>query len=200
MDRLLISEVIVQTKRTGIYRRAVPVACALLALCAGTWIAMGQAIFTEYTGAATPRAVVDPGKVECPGGQPTGIPWFAGPPCSPGSRVHFRGVVLEFDQEATDPRATGRLSVVVNGNFDRWPGASGPFWGSFRQEVAQGGVWEGTWTGERTPTAETLRAVGHGSGGSVDGLKNEEQLSRSTALAIFPRYSVTGRILQPGGN
>ncbi len=192
MHRLLVSKTVVLTKQSGIYRRAVPVACVLLALCAGSWIAMGQAVFTEYTGTYKPVGVVSPGTVECPGGQPTGL-WPSGPPCSPGSRVRIRGFVRQWDHQSTDPRVTGQLFVVINANFDGWPG-SGPMWGTGRLEVTQGGVWEGSWTGERTVTGESVNSVTHGSGGNIEGLLNEAHASRSPS----PWY-VTGRILQPGG-
>jgi len=169
------------------------VLCALLALCAGSWIVMGQAIFTDYKGAFKPAGIVDPGTVECPGGQPTGA-WPFGAPCSPlESRVRVRGMVRTYLQESTDPRVTGTLFVEINANFDGWPG-TGPMWGTGRLEVSPGEVWQGSWTGERTPTGENLSSITHGSGGSIEGFKKFEEASKGTSQL----WSVSGRILNPG--
>jgi len=205
MDRLMVSKTVVPAKATSTHRRAVPVAWALLALCAGSWTALGQTVFTEYTGTYAPAGMVNPGTVECPDGQPTGL-WPSGPPCSPlGSRVRVRGLVLRYNSQTTDPRSTGQVFVVLNGNFVGWTLfgiGSGPMWGTARLEVTQGGIWESTWTGERMVTdvfVESIRSVGHGSGGSLEGLKQEQRAFRSSASPPFPLFNIAGRILQPGG-
>ncbi len=202
MDCLLISKTILAVRRTRRYRRTVPVACALLALCGGFSAAKGQAIFTGYTGTMTRVAglagLVNPGTLECLNGEPTGVPWYAGIPCSPAdSRVRIRGVVMKYRTQGSEPRTTGWLYLTVNANLDHWPGA-GPMWGTARLEVDQGGIWEIVWTGERQMPGETARAVGHGIGGIVEGLKYEQQTSLVPG-SNPPTYTVTGTILQPAG-
>lgn len=199
MDRLSVSKTILAAGRTSLFHRAVPAACALLALCGGLWVAKGQAVFTEYTGTLTRVALVDVGTLECLNGQPTGVPWYLGTPCSPAdSRVRIRGVVIKYYEQTSDPRTTGWLYVTINANLDQWPG-TGPFWGTGRLEVAPGVVWEGIWTGKRVlNTSETLHAVLQGSGGIVEGLKSESDIS--LLLGSSPvTYTVTGTILQPAG-
>ena len=201
MDQLLISKTMLAAGRTSLFRRrAVPAALALLTLCGGLWVASAQAVFKDYTGTLTWTGMLNPGTFECLNGQPTGVPWYRpdlGPACSPADcRVRIRGLVFQYRQETDDPRTTGVLTIVVNANLDQWPG-SGPFWGTGRLEVDDGGVWEGNWTGERALTTELTRAVMHGSGGAIQGLKSEALMTlTSKAPAV---YSVTGTILQPGG-
>jgi hypothetical protein len=175
--------------------------CALMMLFAATGTAFGQAVVTEYTTTEIELGLLQPGTVECPGGQPTGL-WPIGPPCSAGSRFHIRGAVFAYIVNASDPRVSGKRFVVVNGNFDGWtifgPG-SGPMWGTTRLEVAGGGVWEGTWTGKRTVTGDnffvSIRGEAHGTGGSVEGLK----LDSKSAFGLTSPPVSTGRIIQPAG-
>ena len=168
----------------------IPVTCTLLALCGGGVFALAQAVFTEYTGSYKNLGIVSPGVVECPGGEPTGL-WPNGLPCSPGSRFRLRGLVRRWYVQSSDSRVTGQLLTVVNGNFDGWPG-SGRMWGTGRLEVAEGGVWEGIWTGEKTVAGETVNSVTHGNGGNIEGLIKEEHASN-----IGQPWTSTGRILQP---
>ena len=202
MDRPLVSKTIPAATTTTLYRRAI-VAAGLLTLCGGLWIAKSQAIFTEYSGTLTrvPGAagLVNPGILECLNGEPTGVPWYVGIACAPAdSRVRIRGVVMKYYQQTSDPRTTGWLYLTINANLDQWPG-TGPIWGTARLEVDQGGIWEAIWTGERVlATSETARAVGHGSGGIVEGLKYEQQSSLVLG-STPPTYNVTGTILQPAG-
>ncbi len=165
----------------------------------------GQAIFTDFTGTSTGSKFLNFGTWSCPGGEPAG-PFPPNPPCSPGSRVHFRDVVLQNSTATTDPRMTGTLQFVFNGNTDGWtqgppvgPG-TGPAWGTFHMDVTGGGVWEGTYTGFRQVTPSgvltTLHFVGEGSSGNVDGLKVWFEVR---APHNAPS-TIAGRILQPGRN
>lgn len=75
----------------------------------------------------------------------------------------------------------------------------GPLWGTVRLEFYEGGVWEGTWTGEREVTSDgalsTLHFVMSASDGRIDGLKSKwEIIAPHTGESTF-----TGRILEPGG-
>ncbi len=173
----------------------------IVLLCAG--LMSGQAIFTDFTGSATGSKFLDFGTWSCPGGEPAG-PFPPNPPCSPGSRVHFRGVVLQNGITTTDSRMTGTMQYVFNGNTDGWtqgppvgPG-TGPVWGPFHMNVSAGGVWEGIYTGYRQVTPSgvltTLDFVGEGSGGIVDGLKVKFEVR---APHNAPS-TIAGRILQRG--
>lgn len=179
--------------------------CVLALLPAG--YTLGQAIFTEFSGTEAPGGFpnFDTTTINCPGGQPTGLFPF-GPPCTPGSRVHIRGAKFPYIVQTTDSRFTGVEEVVMNGNFEGWrdncwdPG-SGQMWGTMRLVNPEGGVWEETWTGTRTVgegcnVQSMIRAVAHGSGIGVEGLKAEYDaiLDPSTGLGV-----VNGRILAPGG-
>lgn len=185
----------------NMYRAGLVILGALLVVFGASGIAMGQAVVTEFTATEIDLGLVNPGTVQCPGGEPTGL-WPTGPPCSPGSRVHVRGAVFRYIVNASDPRVSGDRFVVVNGNFDGWtifgPG-SGPMWGTQRLEVAGGGVWEGTWTGKRNVTVNnfqvSIRGEAHGTGGSIEGLKLDSQVAFSLVSPPLGR----GRIIQPGG-
>ncbi len=177
-------------KCLSVLKSNIPVTCTLLVLCGGGVFALAQAVFTEYTGSYKNLGIIAPGVVECPGGEPTGL-WPYGLPCSQGSRFRVRGLVRKWYVQSTDSRVTGQFFTVVNGNFDGWPG-SGPMWGTAKSEMADGGVWEGNWTGQKTATGETVNSVMHGSGGNIEGLVKEEDASSTGGL-----WTVAGRILQP---
>lgn len=176
-----------------------------------------RAIFTEFTGteiAAGPP--IDFGMVNCPGGQPTGLwptkpgEFPTGPPCTPGSRVHVRGMKLSYYVQTTDPRIAGAQEIVLNGNFDGWRDAtgdpgSGHMWGTIRLELQDNGVktgevWEGTVNGTRTVTANavesTFHDVAHGSGGELEGLQADWQVTLNPISGVG---ECKGRILDPGG-
>ncbi len=163
----------------------------------------GQAIFTDFTGQTVTKTVfLNYGTFFCPGGEPTGpFPPYA--PCSPGSRVNFRGVVFQHSETASDSRMIGTMQIVFNGNTDGWtlgppvgPG-SGPVWGTWRMEVTEGGVWEGTYTGDRKVTpagvVSSMKFVGEGTGGRIEGAKVQfEVYAPHNKPSTFE-----GRILEP---
>lgn len=167
--------------------------------------AFSKAVFTEFTGRETLAAALAAGTVSCPGGQPTGQ-WPQGPPCSPGSRFHVRGLTFLYQEFATDPRMTGDSTVVANANWDGFtnigPG-SGPMWGTIRLEVKKGGVktgdvWEGTWEGIRTVGEDgaysDIHVVMHGSEGTVLGLTSKWDLTYTPAS---PLGYFSGRLISP---
>ncbi len=164
---------------------------------------MAQAIFTDVSGTAGPDAFKALGTVECPGGSPTGLFPF-GPPCTPGSRVNIRGLVVQSEWVATDSRVTGVFTNVFSGNFDGWtqwgPG-SGPVRGACSLAVAGGGLWRGTAQGYRTVNADgvsvAFHIVMHGTGGTVEGLQLELDLIATPPAAMGETF--TGRILTSGG-
>ncbi len=145
-------------------------------------LASAQAVVTQFTGqTVTKTQFLDFGRFFCPGGEPAGpFPPYA--PCSEGSRVNFRGVVFQHSETATDARMIGTMQIVFNGNTDGWtlgppagPG-TGPVWGTWHMDVAEGGEWDGTYTGYRQITeagnfVTTLKFVGEGTGGRIEGAK-----------------------------
>ncbi len=171
---------------------------------------LGQAIFTPFTATITPLGPpTDIGTFSCPGGEPTGLYPF-GPPCTPGSRFHFRGVKFLWYLQSTDDRITGFLELTMNGNTDGWrqdltgPG-SGQIWGTHRLGVVANGirtgeVWEGTWTGTRTVRETGCRTTSHnvlhGSGGRIEGLTAEFDTIDDPEAGLDTAW---GRILAPPG-
>ncbi len=170
-------------------------------------VASAQAIITSFTGQTVSKTTfLSFGTFSCPGGEPAGpFPPYA--PCSEGSRVNFRGVVFQHSEVATDSRMTGTMQVVFNGNTDGWtqgppagPG-QGPVWGTWHMDVAEGGEWDGTYTGYREITEagnvlSTLRFQGEGTGGRIERAKvHFEVSSPHNAPSTFE-----GRILElPAG-
>ena len=164
---------------------------------------LGQAIFTEFTGTemggGPPNFATT--TVNCPGGQPTGAVFPS--PCTDGSRVHFRGAKFYYIVQTTDPRLAGLEEVTMNGNFESWradlfgPG-SGQMWGTLVLRVTADEVWEGTWTGTRTVTGNvavsSIHAVAHGSGGRVEGLTANWQVTLDPGANVGV---CQGRILAP---
>ena len=68
-------------------------------------------------------------------------------------------------ETTSDARTNGLNHLVANGNIHA--GGTISLWGTFRVEVAGGGVWEGVWNGKRNllDQSMTLSGVGHGRGG-----------------------------------
>ncbi len=159
----------------------------------------GQAISTDFTGQTVKSVILTYGTFQCPGGDPAG-PFPPTPPCTPGSRVHVRGMLVQHDIQASDPRMSGRMVFVFNANTDGFTpfgAGSGPLFGTWRMEVTEGGTWEGTYTGERKVTAagavSTLKYVGEGTGGRIEGAKVKfDVVAPHTTPAQFK-----GRILEP---
>jgi hypothetical protein len=142
----------------------------------------------------------DFGKLSCPSGQPTGV---LDQPCSPGSRIHLRGIGWKSRLESEDPLLTG--NSFVEGNFNLDANAAGSMVGTFRIELDDGGVWEGSWTGDKSKVKNVeawvlrIRGVGHGKGGSVDGmqLRYTEVATIYTPLGFFWIGTTEGQILIP---
>lgn len=120
-------------------------------------------------------AFLDPGELECPGTEPTGSP----PRCPLGSLTHQRGMVIRDRVETVGGIGNAWVTIVINTNLDRM--GEGPLWGTFHAALDAGGAWDGVYVGKRAlgPSTcdgglcyvETLRGVGCGEGGPVDGMK-----------------------------
>jgi hypothetical protein len=109
----------------------------------------------------------------------------------PGGRWQTKkyGVLEQF--VSLDPLATGKMVHHLSLTIDAATG-EGPCQGSFTMtpdnNVAEGGVWEGTYEGYRSTTSVEgvwtlpLKAVGHGKGGTIDGM----QLFLTSTLTVYP--------------
>ena len=143
-------------------------------------------------------AFLSSGTVTCPGTRPTGNPIQ---PCPPGSRMHFRDVSWVSRIMSPSPLLTGWFYSEGNNNLDA--DATGPVWGKFRIELDAGGVWEGSWTADRSKTESLwivrVRGIGLGIGGNVDGmhLRFTEVAPTPLFLQIFYLGSMDAEILIP---
>ena len=119
---------------------------------------------------------LQPGEVKCAGGQPTGL-HYPYRQCTEGTnhtlvRGEVQTVLLsEVTGTAAAMFAGATHRLVVNCNLDA--DLKGEFWGTFKITVPGQGVWEGTWQGkfDLANLTGTYSAVGHGSGGPLDGLQ-----------------------------
>ncbi len=81
------------------------------------------------------------------------------PLCPPGTMLQIREGVSMSRMSSDDPRLAGMLIYTFNGSFDAGY-FTGPAWGTWMLEVdACDGVWEGTWTGDRTFVPGQLNPV-----------------------------------------
>jgi hypothetical protein len=117
----------------------------------------------------------------------------------PGGGFHARGLRSVYRDVASDPRVSGTSVVTINFNFRPTPGPAewtGRLWGTFRLENA-GGLWEGSWIGERDVDGFLdVRAVGRGGGGYA-GLQVRMRIRRLSPDPTAPA-AVAGTILDPG--
>lgn len=132
--------------------------------------------------------------VFCTGGE---TPISPEQPCPPGVNTKMRHVMAPGSMFSADPRMIGSGIWSASANFD--PDYSGSVWGTWSLEVdGDGGVWEGTWSGQRHFSMDAmecmgftpcwigeLKIVGHGSGGIVEGL-HVKALERITTFTPLP--------------
>lgn len=163
-------------------------------------------------------ALLDMGSMMCPGG----VIEFANPAtpiCAGSGRIHIRrvkgyGCYLGQSNGLPEPRLSGVGMWVVNGNLDE--DYTGSVWGTFVivpatdcdvQDLDDPAVyWKGTWRGQRTVECVggmctwigTLRLVGKGHGGDIDGmhLKADETITTFTPMPapweLIPGMPVSG--------
>ena len=127
---------------------------------------------TPYTGTGWVSQVLAPGII-----------------CPTPSGILFRAGVPTMRVECTDARLTGKRTVYTDGYFQ--PDGSAVLYGAAYFEVGtwagtnftpSGGLWEVTWRGVmQTNYAMQLSLAGYGSGGTIDGLRMEETLTRGPA-------------------
>lgn len=186
---------------------AVVLASALALLVPGLAAAQAVSIQLTATDAFDPMnvfgggpigAFTSPGTVACPGTQPTGNPMQ---PCPPGSRMQFRDVGWYSRLLSSSPLLVGSFYNVGNNALDA--NGTGQVWGTFRIDLDAGGAWEGSWTAERSKVGSvwviSLRGVGHGQGGAVDGmqLRFTEVAAMPTFMPLFWLASLNAEVLAP---
>lgn len=142
----------------------------------------------------------------------TGTGWITSAPV-PGiwctnaqGQVGMRGNVHLVRVQCSDPRVTGRRTVFVNGAAQT--DGSSLLYGSAYQEAgnwdsagtnftAAGGMWDTTYRGTMGADGSLmLHIVGTGWGGSIDGLRLDETLTRAAGPILDPTipYAFVGTI------
>jgi hypothetical protein len=143
----------------------------------------------------------------------TSTGWVIGVPVPGIWHTNALGQVLVRDNvhlarvESSDPRLTGQRLILVNGaaqadgsvilygNCDQQVGTWDPARTNF---TATGGLWEISYRGVmRTDNSLQLHLVGSGSGGTIEGLRFEEDLTRAACPGILDPtcpYQYTGTI------
>jgi len=100
-----------------------------------------------FTGTETLGAIIDPGSTTQENG-----------------RLVIRGMVQQAQDNVTDPRVSGDLTIEINAYFDAST-FSGPMWGTFILKN-NGGKWLCAWIGQRSVKGvSTLDAWGYGADG-----------------------------------
>jgi hypothetical protein len=139
--------------------------------------AAAKATITEFTGTEIVQKLVYPGDLTF----------------TPGGTFRGRDRVWEMYHHTTDPRVTGTVIVVSNGNFN--PQFRGPCWGTMHVKPdGLEGAWEAVW---HSPPGrpEIITAVGHGTG-ELEGLKAWWTFEYDEG---DPNGHISGRILDPHG-
>lgn len=145
-------------------------------------------------------AILDMGELTCPGTLPTGNPMQ---PCPPGSRISARGTTLKSRVVSADGLLAGWFTITGNSNLDS--AATGVAWGKFRLELdADGGVFEGSWTGDRTQMENVgwiskVSGVGLGTAGSAVGkhLRFSETIVSFAPVSVMYIGQITAEVLSP---
>jgi hypothetical protein len=98
---------------------------------------------------------------------------------TPGGIWQIKKVGVEENVLSSDPLVAGIMVHYLSATMDA--AGEGPVHGSFKITLADGGgmYWEGTYEGYRSKSSSTpgweftlpLKAVGHGRGGTIDGMK-----------------------------
>ena len=127
-------------------------------------------------------------------------------------QVGFRGNTHVARVESTDPRLTGRRTIYVDGVVQA--DGSSIVYGPVYHEVGTwdatginftptGGLWDISYRGTmQTDNSLQLHLAGYGLGGTIDGLRLDETLTRGAAPNLDPGipYMYTGTIKPPPVN
>jgi hypothetical protein len=122
---------------------------------------LGKVYITNFTGVDSPVRLIDPGTEKLAGRK-----WI------------IKEVVIEARADSEEELVTGVLIIVANETLDFYTG-EGPVYGKFTLTPdidVDGGIWEGTWHGQRVRTDESewkayVKLVAHGKGGTIHGMK-----------------------------
>lgn len=121
-------------------------------------------------------------------------------------QVLVRGPVHTARVQATDARVTGQVLIIGNAGYNangtaNWEGTAclqvGTWDAAGTNFTPTGGMWEATWRGVmQTDNSFQLSIAGYGSGGTIDGLRVEETLTRAAGPILDPTipYLYTGTI------
>jgi hypothetical protein len=101
--------------------------------------------FTEFTCQESFYALVDPGTVTYPGGNP-----------------HIRDMQVIFQETCTDPRVSGLNHVTLNINLNHSQG-EGPVWGTAYTDNGNGG-WTSSFSGYWYEDDPIVHGMNHGTG------------------------------------
>lgn len=143
------------------------------------------ATVAQFTATDLTTGLVDPGLIEVL-----------------GKHLRMRGVIGAARITSTDPRLTGNALQTVNAELLVADG-SGRVWGKLEVQADAGGDWEGSFEGQTEPTGSgqwvtTLKLVGRGRGGAIDGLLFRAEEVAYQNVFMGPHLGqVTGTILQP---
>lgn len=145
----------------------------------------------------------------------TGTGWVIGAPVlgiwqtNALGQVIMRGNAHLARVESTDPRLTGQRLIFTDGNAQA--DGTALVWGASYQEVGTfdatgqftptGGMWQNTYRGTMgADNSLQLHSVGYGWGGTIDGLRIDETMTRAPASGpIDPAipYEYTGTLKPP---
>jgi len=151
----------------------------------------------------------------------TATGWITGVPVLPLTVTNALGQVLlranvhTVMVQTDDSRLTGNRTVIVNGGYNA--DGTAALYGSVYQEVGTwhltdpnlpkftptGGLWELDYSGAMGADGSLrLNFVGRGQGGTIDGLRLEEDLTRAAGAILDPAipYLYTGTIKPPPEN
>ena len=164
-------------------RRLIWVILALIAILGiGTTSVAAKATKTSFEGEAWITGLIDPGTETYH-----------------GINRHRRGMVFAQPIQTDEPRVTGEVIVVWNGNFRADTGV-GPMWGTYRLVDDEGQVlWEGTGQGYQLEDGSSVvHSVGHGRG-DFKGLELRHTIEFPPGGPFAGAGKVTGYILDPHG-
>jgi hypothetical protein len=178
------------------------IVCAAVLALSLPALAAAQAVGTQLAatemfdpldlfGGGPTGAIISPGTLTCPGTQPTGNPMQ---PCPPGSQIRVRDAAAKTRVMSESALLAGWMFLQANFDFDA--NESGHGWGTLRIELDAGGVWEASWTSDRSRVGNAnvwieriISSFGRGIGGIVDGMH-----LRLTETAIGSTVAYAGAI------
>lgn len=170
---------------------------AFLMILALSPVAMKAKSKTQLASGGFFIGLSEPGTANCVGGTPSGL-FF--PPCSPGTKVtiwrNFVGL-LPFGNVTGEAARFFSGAWVSRGSCNLDENLAGPCWGTFEGDALDG-KWEGTWNGKLdfSRFGGNLSLVGHGSGGSVEGLQMRMEAAMEGTGDPYAPMPFTARVFK----